>query len=71
MLPEETYDLSDTMSLWTGNHSMKTGASFTYDVTEQLYQPLQNGVYTFTGAPTWRPTRSSFAVVRAGRPKPR
>ena len=30
---------------------MKTGASFTYDVTEQLFQPLQNGVYVFTGSP--------------------
>jgi hypothetical protein len=67
VLPEETYDISNTMSLWMGNHSMKTGASFTYDVTEQLYQPLQNGVYRFTGSPAVAPTpfqfQQSFALV--------
>ncbi len=46
---------------------MKTGASFTYDVTKQLYQPLQNGVYLFSGAPAVAPTpfqfRQSFALV--------
>ena len=67
VLPEQTYDISDTMSLWMGQHSMKFGASFTYDVTEQLYQPLQNGVYSFTGAPNVAPTpfvfRQSFALV--------
>jgi hypothetical protein len=51
VLPEETYDLSTTLSLWSGNHTMKTGASFTYDVTEQLFQPLQNGRYSFAGGP--------------------
>ena len=30
------------MSLWIGNHTVKAGASFTYDVTEQLFSPLQN-----------------------------
>jgi Carboxypeptidase regulatory-like domain/TonB dependent receptor-like, beta-barrel len=67
VLPEETYDISDTMSLWMGDHSMKMGASFTYDVTEQLYQPLQNGVYRFTGSPTAAPNpfqyQQSFALV--------
>ena len=67
VLPEETYDLSDTLSMWTGNHSMKTGGSFTYDVTEQLYQPLQNGVYVFAGAPAVAPDpfqyQQSFALV--------
>ena len=67
VLPEETYDISDTVSWWTGNHSIKTGASFTYDVTEQLYQPLQNGVYGFSGAPSVAPNpfvfRQSFALV--------
>jgi hypothetical protein len=67
VLPEETYDIADTVSLWTGNHSIKTGASFTYDVTQQLYQPLQNGVYRFTGAPAVAPTpfqfQQSFALV--------
>ena len=33
VLPEETYDISDTVSLWMGDHNIKTGASFTYDVT--------------------------------------
>ena len=67
VLPEETYDISDTLSLWMGNHSMKTGASFTYDVTEQLYQPLQNGVYPFTGSPDRGAEPVPVpAVVRAG-----
>jgi hypothetical protein len=67
VLPEETYDISDTVSLWMGDHSVKTGASFTYDVTKQLYQPLQNGVYFFTGSPAAAPNpfqfRQSFALV--------
>ena len=67
VLPEETYDLSDSVSLWMGNHSMKMGGSFTYDVTEQLYQPLQNGVYLFTGSPAVAPPpfqyQQSFALV--------
>ncbi len=67
VLPETTYDLSDTVSLWMGNHTMKGGASFTYDVTKQLYQPLQNGVYRFSGAPDVAPTpfqyQQSFALV--------
>jgi hypothetical protein len=67
VLPEETTDLSDTVSLWMGNHSMKMGGSFTYDVTKQLYQPLQNGVYRFTGSPAVAPTpfqyQQSFALV--------
>ena len=56
VIPEETYDLSTTLSIWAGNHTMKTGASFTYDVTEQLFQPLQNGRYTFSGAPDVAPS---------------
>ena len=60
VIPEQTYDISTTLSMWAGNHTMKTGASFTYDVTEQLFQPLQNGRYTFAGAPEpWRRRRSS------------
>ena len=65
--PEDTYDLADTVSLWIGNHSVKTGASFTYDVTKQLYQPLQNGVYRSPAAPAVAPTpfqfKQSFALV--------
>ena len=67
VLPEKTYDISDTVSLWMGRHTMKFGGSFTYDVTKQLYQPLQNGVYRFTGSPTAAPTpfqyQQSFALV--------
>ena len=65
VLPEETYDISDTVSLWMGDHTMKMGASFTYDVTEQLFQPLQNGVYFFGGAPNaFAATVPVPAVVR-------
>jgi hypothetical protein len=71
VLPEQTYDISNTMSLWMGNHTMKAGASFTYDVTEQLFQPLQNGVYTFAGSPTAAPTpfryQQSFALTPEAR----
>jgi hypothetical protein len=71
VLPEQTYDISNTISLWMGNHTMKAGASFTYDVTEQLFQPLQNGVYTFAGSPTVAPTpfryQQSFALTPEAR----
>jgi Carboxypeptidase regulatory-like domain/TonB dependent receptor len=71
VLPEETYDISSTLSMWAGSHTMKTGASFTYDVTEQLFQPLQNGRYTFAGAPNVAPTpiqyTQSFALVPEAR----
>jgi outer membrane receptor protein involved in Fe transport len=71
VIPEKTYDLSTTLSLWAGNHTMKTGASFTYDVTQQLFQPLQNGRYTFSGSPTAAPTpfqyTQSFALVPEAR----
>lgn len=60
VLPEETYDISNTMTFWTGNHTFKTGGSFTYDVTEQLFAPLQNGVYRFAGAPATNPTPFQF-----------
>ena len=60
VLPEKTYDISDTMSLWIGSHSIKTGASLTYDVTRQLFAPLQNGVYRFRGAPDVAPTPFQF-----------
>ena len=51
VIPETTYDLSNTVSLWLGKHTIKAGASITYDVTEQLFQPLQNGVYTLQRQP--------------------
>jgi hypothetical protein len=71
VLPEETWDLSTTLSFWKGNHTMKTGASFTYDVTEQLFAPLQNGRDTFSGSPTVAPTpfqySQAFALTPAAR----
>ena len=71
VLPEETYDLSSTLSMWSGNHTMKTGASFTYDVTEQLFAPLQNGRYTFSGSPTAAPTPFQFSQAFALTPEAR
>jgi hypothetical protein len=71
VLPETTYDLSNTVSLWLGKHSIKAGASITYDVTEQLFQPLQNGVYRFRGGPEQFPDPfqfdQSFALVPEAR----
>jgi outer membrane receptor protein involved in Fe transport len=71
VLPEETYDVSSTLSLWAGNHTMKTGASFTYDVTEQLFQPLQNGRYVFSGSPAVAPTPFQFTQSFALTPEAR
>ena len=71
VLPEQTYDLSSTLSLWRGNHTMKAGASFTYDVTEQLFAPLQNGRYTFQGSPTAAPNPFQFAQAFALTPEAR
>ncbi len=71
VIPEKTYDISDTASLWLGNHTIKMGASFTYDVTDQLFQPLQNGVYTFSGSPTAAPApfryQQSFSLTPEAR----
>jgi outer membrane receptor protein involved in Fe transport len=71
VLPEETYDLSTSLSLWKGNHTMKTGASFTYDVTEQLFAPLQNGRYSFSGSPTAAPTPFQYTQAFALTPEAR
>ncbi|HYE89125.1 MAG TPA: TonB-dependent receptor, partial [Vicinamibacterales bacterium] len=71
VLPEQTYDLSNTLSFWRGNHTMKTGASFTYDVTEQLFAPLQNGRYTFPGAPDVAPNPTQFSQAFALVPEAR
>ena len=71
VIPETTYDLSDTVSMWMGRHTMKAGASITYDVTKQLFQPLQNGVYRFRGGPEQFPDPfqfdQSFALVPEAR----
>ena len=69
--PEGTYDLSSTVSMFRGNHTMKTGASFTYDVTEQLFAPLQNGRYTFSGSPAVAPTPFQFSQAFALTPEAR
>ena len=71
VLPEQTYDLSTTFSLWRGKHTMKTGASITYDVTEQLFAPLQNGRYVFAGSPTAAPTPFQFSQAFALVPEAR
>ena len=71
VLPEQTYDLSTTFSMWRGNHTMKTGASFTYDVTEQLFAPLQNGRYSFAGSPTAAPNPFQFSQAFALNPDAR
>ena len=71
VLPEQTYDLSTTLSMWSGNHTMKTGASFTYDVTEQLFAPLQNGRYIFPGAPSVAPNPTQFSQAFALVPEAR
>ena len=71
VIPEQTYDVSNSMTWWMGNHTVKSGASLTYDVTDQLFQPLQNGVYTFSGAPNVAPTpfqyQQSFALTPEAR----
>ena len=47
-------DLSH-FSMWRGNHTMKTGASFTYDVTKQIFAPLQTAATPFSGSPAVAP----------------
>jgi hypothetical protein len=71
VIPEDTYDIADTVSLWLGAHTIKTGGSLTYDVTEQLFAPLQNGVYRFAGSPSVAPNPfqydQAFALVPEAR----
>ena len=50
---------------------IKTGASFTYDVTKQLFAPLQNGVYRFAGSPAVAPTPFQFTQAFALVPEAR
>ena len=71
VLPEETYDISNTVSLWMGSHTLKAGGSFTYDVTKQLFAPLQNGVYRFSGSPSVAPTPFQFDQAFALTPEAR
>ena len=67
VIPEDTWDVSDTLSLWRGNHSFKMGGGATYDVTTQRYLPNQNGIYNFAGGPAVAPNPNlytqAFALV--------
>ncbi|MCA1586037.1 MAG: TonB-dependent receptor [Acidobacteria bacterium] len=65
VIPEDTWDLSNTTSLWRGNHSMKFGGGVTYDVTTQRYLPNQNGVYNFAGGPAVAPNPNLFTQAFA------
>ncbi|PYR37556.1 MAG: hypothetical protein DMF93_17775, partial [Acidobacteria bacterium] len=67
VIPEDTWDVSDTVSLWRGAHSLKMGGGVTYDVTTQRYLPNQNGIYNFAGGPAVAPNPNlytqAFALV--------
>ena len=67
VIPEDTWDLSETLSLWHGAHSLKLGGGATYDVTTQRYLPNQNGIYNFAGGPAVAPLPNlytqAFALV--------
>jgi outer membrane receptor protein involved in Fe transport len=65
VIPEDTWDVSDTLSLWRGNHSFKMGGGATYDVTTQRYLPNQNGIYTFAGGPAVAPNPTLFTQAFA------
>ena len=64
VIPEDTWDISDTVSMWRGNHSFKFGASLTYDKTTQRFQPNQNGIYFFA-APRPCPRFRSSSTSRS------
>jgi len=65
VIPEDTWDFSDTISLWRGAHSFKMGGGVTYDVTTQRYLPNQNGVYNFAGGPAVAPNPNLFTQAFA------
>src|SRR5258706_112221 len=65
VIPEDTWDVSDTLSLWRGNHSFKIGGGATYDVTTQRYLPNQNGIYNFAGGPAVAPRPNLFTQAFA------
>jgi outer membrane receptor protein involved in Fe transport len=65
VIPEDTWDFSDTLSVWRGAHSYKVGGGVTYDVTTQRYLPNQNGIYTFAGGPAVAPTPNLFTQAFA------
>ena len=59
VIPETTYDLSDTISMWMGRHTMKAGASITYDVTKQLSSRCRTASTGSAAARSSSPIRSS------------
>lgn len=65
VIPEDTWDFSNTTSMWRGNHSFKFGGGLTYDVTTQRYMPFQNGVYNFAGGPEVAPNPNLFTQAFA------
>jgi len=65
VIPEDTWDVSDTVSLWRGAHSFKLGGGMTYDVTTQRYLPNQNGIYNFAGGPAVAPLPNLFTQAFA------
>ena len=65
VIPEDTWDVSDTVSMWRGAHSFKMGGGVTYDVTTQRYLPNQNGIYNFAGGPAVAPNPNLFTQAFA------
>jgi len=65
VIPEDTWDVSDTVSFWRGAHSLKLGGGMTYDVTTQRYLPNQNGIYNFAGGPAVAPLPNLFTQAFA------
>ena len=58
--PEDTYEVSDTVSLWRANHSIKMGGTFNSQRVTQRYLPNENGIYRFAGSPSTAPTPFLF-----------
>jgi outer membrane receptor protein involved in Fe transport len=65
VIPEDTWDVSDTLTWWRGAHSLKMGGGVTYDVTTQRYLPNQNGIYNFAGGPAVAPNPNLFTQAFA------
>ena len=66
VIPEDTWDLSDTLSLWRGAHSLKMGGGVTYDVTTQRYLPQsERHLQLCRAARRWRRRRTSYTQAFA------
>jgi hypothetical protein len=59
-IPEDTYDLSDTFSLWRGTHSVKIGGAYNHNRSREHFVPNENGVYRFSGPPSVAPAPFLF-----------